>query len=319
MFKKLPGYLFAGLLATAAGGSLAYPDKPITLIVPFAAGTVNDIGARELAQVLSAVGKQPVVVENRVGAEGTIGTQAMLNSPSDGHTLMFASNSITVFDPLLKLNMPYDSVKDIVPVCGAGRTNLLINVTGSGPLKNVADVIAAAKAQPGKLTFGYTSTSMRLAGEMFQQVTGTKLTGVPYKSSVTGLTDVSSGLVDLIFIDRVSAVAFHENGKVRALAASGGRRIKALPNLPSATEAGIPGYSVLPWFGLYMSGKTPPAVRHQVSELVGKAIKTPEMAANLDKRGLEPFDLCGDALVKFRQEEMDTWREVIKKAGIERQ
>lgn len=191
MFEKLPTCLFAGLLATATGLSLAYPVKPITIIVPFAAGTVNDIGAREVAKVLSALGQQAVVVENRAGAEGSIGTQAMLNSAPDGHTLVFASNSITVFDPLLKLNMPYDSVKDIVPVCAAGRTNLLINVTGSSPLKNVADVVAAAKARPGKLTFGYTSTSMRLAGEMFQQVTGTKLTGIPYKSCVTGLTDVS--------------------------------------------------------------------------------------------------------------------------------
>lgn len=319
MFKRIPKWLLASAVAVSASVALAYPVKPITIIVPFAAGTVNDIGAREIAKVLAAVAQQAVVVENRVGAEGTIGTQAMLNSPADGHTMVFASNSITVFDPLMKFNMPYDSVKDIIPVCGAGRTNLLINVTGSGTLKSVTDVVAAAKAQPGKLTFGYTSTSMRLAGEMFQQVTGTKLTGVPYKSSITGLTDVSSGQVDLIFIDRVSAAPFHDSGKVRPLAASGTQRIKALPNLPTAAEAGVPGYSVLPWFGLYISGKTPQAIRDQVSELVGKAIKTPEMMANLDKRGLTPFDLCGDALVKYRQDEMETWREVIKKAGIERE
>lgn len=319
MVKKWSARFVAGILATAAGVSLAFPVKTITIIVPFAPGTTNDIGAREVAKVLSVVAKQAVVVENKVGAEGTIGTQAMINSPADGHTLMFASNSITVFDPLMKLNMPYDAGKDIVPVCGVGRTNLLINVNGSGPFKSVADVIAAAKANPGKLSFGYTSTSMRLAGEMFQQVSGVKLTGVPYKSSVTGLTELSSGLLDLIFIDGSSALSFHESGKVRPLAASGAQRLKSLPNVPSAAEAGVPGYSVLPWFGLYVSGKTPAAIRNQVSDIVDKVIKSPEMVANLEKRGLEPFNLCGDALVKFRQEEMETWRQVIQKAGIERQ
>lgn len=307
------------LLAVATVAVQAYPDKPITIIVPFNAGTTNDIQARDMAQILSAVGKQNVVVDNRVGAEGTIGAMAMLNLPADGHTLMFSSNSLTVFDPVMKKSMPYDPVKDIAPVCSTGRTANLVNVTGSGPYKNVADVVAAAKANPGKLTFAYTSSSMRLAGELFQQVTGTKMTSVPYKSSVTGLTDVSSGEVDLIFIDRLSALPFYESGKVRPIAAPGSKRLKNMPQVPSADEAGAPGYSMLPWFALYASGKTPPAVLAQVRELVGRAIKTPEAAANLERRGLEAFELCGEVLDKHRLEEMELYRGVIKKAGIELQ
>ncbi|HSV79530.1 MAG TPA: tripartite tricarboxylate transporter substrate binding protein [Ramlibacter sp.] len=314
-----PRILVAALALAACAAAHAFPTKPITIIVPFNAGTTNDINARDFAQVLSAVAKQPVVVDNRVGAEGTIGAQAMLNAPADGHTMVFSSNSLTVYDPLLKKNIPYDPAKDLLPVCGAGRTSLLVNVTASGPVKSVAELVAAAKAQPGKLTYAYTSSSMRLAGELFQQVTGTRMTSVPYKSSVTALTDLSSGQVDAIFIDRPSAAAFHESGKVRALAVAGSKRLKSVPNVPTTAEAGLPAFTVQPWFGLYISGKTPPAVQAQVRELIERAIKTPEMAANQDKRNLDAFDQCGDALVKYRQQETDALREVVRKAGIERE
>jgi len=319
MNMQLLKSMLCGLLVAAAGASHAYPDKAITIIVPFGAGTINDINARDFAQVLSAVAQQPVVVENRTGAEGTIGGQALLSAPADGHTLVFSSNSLTVFDPLMKKQVPYDPVKDIVPVCGAGRTNLLLNASGSSPYRSVADVVAAAKAQPGKLTFAHSSTSTRLAGELFQQAAGIKLTGVPYRASVAALTEIGAGQVDLMFIDRVSAAPFYDTGKVRPLAASGEQRLKALPQAPTFAESGLPGVSVLPWFGLYASGKSSPAVLRQVSELVGKAVKSPEMAANAEKRGLEPFTLCGEALVKYRLEEMELWRGVIKKAGIEPQ
>jgi tripartite-type tricarboxylate transporter receptor subunit TctC len=311
--------LLAAALAVAACAAHAFPTKPITIIVPFNAGTTNDVNARDFASVLASVAKQPVVVDNRVGAEGTIGALALLNAPADGHTLVFSSNSLTVYDPLLKKNIPYDPGKDLVPVCGAGRTSLLVNVTGAGPYKSVSELVAAAKAKPGKLTFAYTSTSMRLAGELFQQVAGVKMTGVGYKSSVNGLTDVSSGQVDTIFIDLPSATAFYDSGKVRALAVSGTKHLNAMPNVPTTGEAGLPAFSVQPWFGLYLSGKTPPAVQAQVRELVERAIRTPEMAANQRRRNLDSFDLCGDALVKYRDHETETLREVVRKAGIERE
>ncbi|HSW18981.1 MAG TPA: tripartite tricarboxylate transporter substrate binding protein [Ramlibacter sp.] len=318
----LTHWIARGLLAVGAAAATsahAYPDKVITVIVPFGAGTINDINARDFAQVLSVIAKQPVVVENRTGAEGTIGGQALLSAPADGHTLMFASNSLTVFDPLMKKSIPYDPVKDIIPVCGAGRTTLLLNASGASPYRTVGDIVAAAKAQPGKLTFAYSSTSTRLSGELLQQAAGIRLTGVPYRASVAALTEISGGQVDLMFIDRVSAAPFYESGKVRPVATSGEQRLKALPQVATFAEAGLPGVSVQPWFGLYASGKSTPAVLRQVSELVGKAVRSPEMAVNAEKRGLEAFTLCGDALVKHRAEEMELWRGVIKKAGIEPQ
>lgn len=314
----LPRALAGLTLTLATGAALAYPTKPITIIVPFAAGTINDMVARDLAQVLSTIAKQTVTVENRVGAEGTIGALAMINAAPDGHTLMVSSNSLTVYDPLLKKNIPYDPGKDLVPVCAAGRVSLTVNVTGSGSIKTLPELAAAAKAQPGKLTFAYTSTSMRLAGELYQQVTGTKMVGVPYKSSVTGLTDVSSGQVDAIFIDRASAAPFHESGKVRPLAVAGQRRLPPIANIPTTAEAGLPGFTVQPWFGIYMSGKTPAALQRQVIDAVAQATRSPDMLATQAKRSLDPFDLCGEALARHLQQETDTLGDVVRKAGIEK-
>lgn len=318
-FSTSPARWLAGLaLSVASSAALAYPTKPITIIVPFAAGTINDMVARDLAQVLTTIAKQTVVVENRVGAEGTIGALALINAPADGHTLVVSSNSLTVFDPLLKKNIPYDPGKDLAPVCAAGRVSLTVNVTGSGPIKSLAELAAAAKSQPGKLSFAYTSTSMRLAGELFQQVTGSKMVGVPYKSSVTGLTDVSSGQVDAIFIDRASAGPFHESGKVRPLAVAGQRRLAPIANVPTTAEAGLPGFTVQPWFGVYMSGKTPQALQRQVTELIAQATRSPDMLANQAKRSLDPFDLCGEPLARHLQQETELLGDVVRKAGIEK-
>jgi tripartite-type tricarboxylate transporter receptor subunit TctC len=308
--------LAAAVLVTAASPALAFPDRPITIVVPFSAGTTTDVNARDFAQVLSTVVKQTVTIDNRVGAEGTLGGMTLVNNPADGHTLMFTSNSLPVLDPLMKKNMPYDPVKDFAPVCTVARTSNVANITGSSPLKSAADIVAAAKADPGKITFAYASTTMRLGGELFQQTNGIKMTGVPYRSSVTALTDVAGGRVDLIFIDHVSAAPFYQNGTVRPVVVSGSQRFKALPGVPSADEAGVPGYRLLPWFGIYASAKTPPAVLAQVRAAVAEAVKAPATTANLEKRGLELMAVCGDAMAKQQQEEIEFWRAVLNKAGI---
>ncbi|GAA4353701.1 tripartite tricarboxylate transporter substrate binding protein [Variovorax defluvii] len=319
MIKRSTRWVVTGLLCAVAGATQAFPDKPITLIVPFAAGSTTDVNARDFAQILGNVVKQPIVLENRTGAEGAIAGQALVNAPADGHMLLFTSSSLPVLDPLMKKAMPYDPVKVFAPVCTVARTSNVMNITAGSPLKTAAEVVAAAKAQPEKLTFAYSSATTRLAAELFQQTTGVKLRGVPYRSSVTALTEVASGQVDLMFIDHVSAQPFYETSKVRPLAAAGAQRIKALPNVPSATEAGVPGYNILPWFAVYASAKTPPAVLAQVRDAVGKAMASPGVASNLEKRGLEPMAICGDAFVKFQKDDIELWRGVLNKAGIEPQ
>lgn len=308
-----------GAVLLAAATAQAFPEKSITILMPFAPGSSTDVIARDFAQVLSDVVKKPVVVENKVGAEGVIAGVALANSQGDGHTMMFTSSSLPVLDPLMKKSLPYDPVKDFVAICSFARVTNVMNVTGSSPFKTAAEVIAAAKAQPDKLTFAYTSTTTRLAAELFQQAAGIKLRGVPYKSSVGALADVSGGQVDLVFIDPITGIPFYESKKLRPLLIAGSQRIKSLPDVPAASEVGIPGYNVKPWYGLFATGKTPPAVVARVREAVLRAMKMPAAASIIEKRGLDPMPMCGDEVVKYQTDEIEFWRGVIKKAGIEPQ
>ena len=317
MKKNLIRLAITTLLGIFACAAQAFPERPITVIVPFGSGTSVDAHGREFAQALGSVVTQPVVTDNRPGAEGTIGGIAVLNAAADGHTLMFTSSSIPVLDPVMKKNQQFDPVRDFTPICTIGRTSNVMNVTGSSSYKSAADIVAAAKAQPGKITFAYSSATTRLAGELFQQAAGVKFLGVPYKTSASGLTDVAAGRVDLFFIDDVSAASLYQGGKVRPLAVAGPTRIKALPDTPSATEIGMPGYNILPWFGVYASAKTPAPIVAQLRELMTKAMKTPAATANIEKRGLSPMLLCGDDMAKLQRDEIEIWRGVTKKAGIE--
>lgn len=317
--KRLSRGVLGGLLVSVIGAAHAFPDMPVTLVVPFGAGTSVDAHGRDFALVLGGVVKEPVIVDNRAGAEGAIGALAVIRAKADGHTLMFTSSSIPVLDPIVKKSMQFDPLKDFTPICTVGRTSNVLNVAGAGPFKTAADFIAAAKASPGKLTFAYSSATTRLAGELFQQAAGIRLTGVPYKASVNGLTDTASGQVDAFFIDDVSAAAFYSSGKLRALAVSGPTRIRNLPDAPSAEEIGVPNYTIQPWFGVYVSSKTPPAVITQLRELMGQAMKLPMAAAQSEKRGLAPLVVCGEAMHRLQMEEIELWRGVVKKAGIEPQ
>ena len=314
--NHLSSWILAGALA-AAGAAQAFPDRTVTLVVPFGAGSSVDIHGRDFAQALSAIAKQSVVVDNRAGAEGTIGAVAVLNTAPDGHTLMLTSSSIPVLDPVLKKTMQFDPAKDFTPICTVGRTVIVMNIHAASPHKTAADVIAAAKKEPGKLTFAYSTATTRLSGELFQQAAGIKLTGVPYKTSAAGLTDVASGVVDLFFIDNISALPHYQSGRVRPLVVSTDERIKGLPDVPTGKEAGVPGYNIQPWFGVYASAKTQPAVVNQLRELASQALKTPLAISNMEKRQLAPFLVCGDAMAKFQQGEVTLWREVTKKSGIE--
>jgi tripartite-type tricarboxylate transporter receptor subunit TctC len=319
MLNPLARYAAAGLLvaATAASHAQVFPARPLTIIVPFGAGTSVDVNARDFGQALTGTGKASVVVDNRPGAEGSIGALAVLNAAADGYTLMFTSSSIPVLDPLVKKSMQFDPIKDFTPVCTVARTSNVVNITGANPIKSVGELVAAAKAAPGKLTYAYSSATTRLAGELFAQAAGIQLMGVPYKASMAGLTDVASGQVDLFFIDHVSVAPLLQSGKLRALAVSGDKRIDSLPAVPNAKESGVPGYTIQPWFGVYVSAKTPPAVVEQLREFVTQAVNAPGAKATTEKRGQEVLLLCGNQMAKLQSDEISLWREVLKKAGIQ--
>ena len=301
------------------GAFAAFPERAVTMVVPFGAGTSVDVHARDLGQALAPIFEQTVVIDNRAGAEGVIGAAAVLRAPADGHTLMFTSSSIPVLTPVMKKGLLFDPVKDFTPICTVGRTNNVINITGSNSIKTAAELIAAAKAKPGRLTYAYSTGSTQLAAELFQQAAGVKFTGVSYKSSGAGLTDVAGGTVDLFFIDDVSASPLYQSNKIRPLAVASPERIRSLPDVPSAREIGVPGYNIQPWFGVYVSSKTPPAIVSQLRDKMTHAMKTPLAVANLEKRGLTPMLVCGDAMTKLQHDEIELWRDVMKKAGIEAQ
>jgi tripartite-type tricarboxylate transporter receptor subunit TctC len=310
-------------LAWTAGAASAQPvpdgGRPLKLIVPFAPGTSTDVNARDFAQLFSEVIKQPVIVDNKLGAEGVIAGQTLAQAVPDGRTLMYTSSSLPVIDPLTKKRLPYSPAKDFAPICAVALTSNVLDVTGTSPYKTAADVISAAKANPGKLTYAYTTATTQIAAELFAQSTGIKLTGIPYKSGVTALTDVSGGQVDMMFIDHVTSLPFLQSGKIRALVASGSRRVKALPDVPSAVEAGVPGYDVKVWFGVFAPAKTPQALLDEIRQAMQQVLKKPEMIAALERRSLEPMQICGDAMAKFVASETAVYRNVLKKAGIEPQ
>ena len=319
MFRRIYCSLLAAVLVAATTAVAAFPTKTVTMIVPFPAGASTDVAARDLAQELATAFKQAVVVDNRSGAEGAIGVQAMLNAAPDGHTLLFTSSSTTVLDPVLKKTMAFDPLKDFVPVCSATQIDLFLYVTGSSPYKNVADLIAAAKANPGKLTFAYSSATTRLAAELFALSAGIKLTGIPYKAVVGALTDVSSATTDMMVVDQVTGIPFVQSGKLRMLAIAAPQRSTFAPDVPTGPELGLADFTIAPWNGVYVSAKTPPAAVEQLRSLMLQAVQAPTYAANLAKRTLRGFHLCGDALGKFQRDDIEKSRRATKAAGIEPQ
>ena len=264
--------LISVLAAAATASHAAFPDKPIKLIVPFGAGSSVDAVGRQIGIALTEVVKQPVVIDNRAGAEGAIGAQAVISSAPDGYTILMTSSSLPVLAPLMTKSLPFDPVKDFVPVCTVARVSNVMNVRSTLPFKTVGEFVAAAKAEPGKYTFGYSTATTRLGGELLQQEAGLKLLGVPYKTSVAGLTDLAADRIDVFFIDHVSATAFYQSGKVKPLAVTGSQRLSVLPAVLTMAESGIPSYELYPFFALYLPAKTPEPIVAQLRDAARKAM-----------------------------------------------
>jgi len=317
MLKKVSSLVAMGMFLTAPVISQAYPEKPLRIIVPFSAGTATDLLARDFGTILSERIGQPVVIENRTGAEGIVGVQAFLNAPADGYTTLFGSGSLAVLDPLIKKNLPYRPAKDFAPICSVGSIDNIMNISGALSIDNVSDFIAEAKAKPDNYTFAYSSALTRLAGELFQEATGVKLKGIPYRSSANGLTEVAGGVVDLFFIDHISAGPYYESGRVKPLVVAGDKRLQSFPEVPAASEVGVAGYDLTPLFSLYLPSKTPADITNRLREVVGETLKTEAMANMLSKRGLEPSALCGEDLVKSHATDTERLREVVQRTGME--
>lgn len=311
--------LAACALAAAAAPALAqdYPSKPITFVVPFAAGSATDQLARALGQAVTTATKQAVVVENKGGASGMIAAQQVARSAADGYTVLITTNTTHAANQHLYKKLPYDAVKDFAPVAGLGKGGQVLVVRADAPYRNVGDLLAAAKKQPGKLSFGSGSSSSRVAGEMLKQLAGVDLMHVPYKSNPLAITDLLGGQIDLMITDTSTGMPQITAGKLRALGYSTQKRSAQLPEVPTIDEAGVKGYDMGYWFAAYAPAGTPAVVVNRLNELMQAATKSATAKSFFDMSGSEAWTTTPADLAKFQAAETLKWGKVIKAAGIE--
>jgi tripartite-type tricarboxylate transporter receptor subunit TctC len=307
----------AATLAASAALAQSFPSKPITIIVPFAAGSGTDQQARAFAQAITAEYKVPVVVDDKAGASGFIASQYVAKAAPDGYTVLMTTNTTHAANEHLFKKLPYDPVKDFTPVALLSKGHMLLLVQPSSPIKSVADLIAAAKKNPGKLNFGSGSSSSRVASEMLKQMAGVEMTNVPYKSNPMAITDLIGGQVDFMFADAPTALPQVNGGKLRAIAVSGTKRLATAPTLPTVEEAGVKGYDMSYWTAVYLPANVPPAITARLNEMFVKVSNAPAVLSFQNTTSGEVATSTPEGLAKFQAEESQKWGRIIKAAGIE--
>ncbi|HEY3180981.1 MAG TPA: tripartite tricarboxylate transporter substrate binding protein [Casimicrobiaceae bacterium] len=317
---KCSGVLRRGVVAlvalTAAIAHADYPDKQLTLVVPFAAGSATDQLARALGTELTALTKQPVVVDNRPGASGFIAAQLVAKAAPDGYMVFITTNTTQAANEHLFKQLPYDPVKDFAPVTALGRGGQIMVVNPNVPAKTAVEFIAYAKSKPGSVSFGSGSSSSRVAGELFQQMAGVELLHVPYKSNPLAINDLLGGQIQMMITDTATGLPQVKAGKLRALGVSGKQRSALAPDVPTIDEAGVKGYEMSYWFAAYLPAKTPAPVIAKLHELLVKAMEGASMKSFYASTGTDPFHGSPDELAKFQAAETAKWGKIIKAAGI---
>ena len=315
MMKRLFVSLFTVLATLACAQS--YPAKPITFIVPFAAGTATDQLARSIGQAITTETGQAVVVDNKPGASGFIAAQAAAKAAADGYTVLITTNTTHAANEHLYRKLPYDPVREFTPITGLGKGGQILVVNPLNPAKSVGELIAQAKKDPGKLTFGSGSSSSRIAGELFQQMAGLQLLHVPYKSNTLAITDLLGGQIDMMITDTTTGLPQIKAGKLRALGFSGKQRSLLAPDVPTIDEAGVKGYEMTYWFAAYTPANTPAPVVKRLNELLIKATRSPSATTFYRSTGTDVFTTTPEELGKFQADESLKWGRIIKAAGIQ--
>jgi tripartite-type tricarboxylate transporter receptor subunit TctC len=311
---------FLALLAVAAGVAAhaqTWPTKPVKIIVPFAAGGPADIYARVIAQKLGESMGQAFIVEDKPGAGSLIGTEAVAKSAPDGYTLLLMSNTHTVNETLVP-NKPYVLMRDFVGVAPINYSDLVLVAHPSLQVSTLGELLKLAKSKPGKLNYASsgTGTPYHMAGELFKSMAGLHLVHIPYRGSTGARTDLLGGQVDLMF-DAVTTMADHAKaGKVKALATTGAQRSSVLPDVPTMSEAGVPGYEATIWLGLLAPKGTPPAIVQRLNEAVAKVTSQPEIRQLWGRQGATPMVMSTAAFDKYIQDDIAKWARVIHSAHI---
>jgi tripartite-type tricarboxylate transporter receptor subunit TctC len=306
-------------LTAASAHAQTYPARAVTVVVPFAAGSGTDSIARIIGQHLSAALNQSVVIENKVGASGVLAATYVARAAPDGYTLLMATNSTHAANPHLFKSLSYDPVKDFSPVARAGSYVFMLVINPDVPAKTLPELIAYAKANPGKLTYASGNTTGIVAGETLKSRAGIDILHIPYKSTPPALNDVIGGRVSMMFIDLAPGLEHVRAGTLRALAVTTKERSALLPDLPSLSEAGIPGYDVTSYAALFAPAGTPKEIVDRLNAEVQKIIANPEAKARIAVTGFDAFSGPPETLASFVQSELVNWGKLIKDAGIEPQ
>jgi tripartite-type tricarboxylate transporter receptor subunit TctC len=316
-FLRLAAALALAALAASSPALAAFPDKPLRIIVPFAPGGGTDAITRSLGIGLGEALGQPVIVDNKPGAGTIIGTDAVAKSPPDGYTLVMATFAHAV-NPALQARLPYDTDKAFAPVALIGVSPNVLVVRADRPYKSVADLIAAAKAKPGALTFASqgNGTSAHLAGELFKSLAKVDITHVPYRGAGPAMTDLLGGQVDMMFATAAAARPFVSAGKMRALAVTTAHRSPAYAGVPTLAESGVPGYAAESWYGLYAAAGTPKDVIARLNDAVRRAVKAEAFVKQTQTEGLVVNVGAPEVLDRYVRAEEVRWRKVVKDGNI---
>ena len=292
-----------------------YPSKPIRMVV--CCTGFPEAVARLLAERMSEEAKQSVVVDPRPGANGILGAEIVAKSAPDGYTMFIGTNSTHAANQSLYRTLPYDYIKDFTPVSAVSQGALLAAVKPSLAVHSIAELTALAKKEPGKLSYGWASSSTRVAVELYKQIVGLQFVDVPYKTLPQATTDLVGGRLDFMVGDMVSLPPLVAAGKLRALAVTGTKRMPSLPDIPTMQEAGVPDYSLTFWVAAYLPAGASPPITQKLNALLTSALNSPRVKEFLLKAGSEPFPTTPEELMRFQVAEHDKWRKVITGAGIQ--
>jgi tripartite-type tricarboxylate transporter receptor subunit TctC len=308
-------------LAAGTSGALAadYPSRPVRLVVPFSAGGTSDFLARTIAEKLGGALGQPVIIDNKPGAGGNIGSDIVAKADPDGYTLLLGTVGTHAINSSLYKKMPYDAGKDFAPVTLVAAVPNMLVVHPSLPVKSVQELIALGKAKPGTLSFASSGhgSSIHLSGEMFKSLTEVDMLHVPYKGSSPAVSDLLGGQVNMMFDNMPSSLPHVKAGKLRALAVTSATRSPAMPDLPTLAESGIKGYDAAAWFGILAPAGTPPEVVRNLNAEIIKVLKMPEVTARLSAQGAVPTTNTPEQFAAYIKSETAKWANVVKASGAQ--
>ena len=311
--------LAAALLSGAPFAAAQWtPKMPIRVVVPFAPGGPTDIMARHLAKKLTELLGQPVVVDNRAGANGMIGAELVAKAKPDGYTLLMPTSSTMAINPAVYAKMPYDPIKDFAPVTPVVGAPVMMVVTPSFPAKTVKELIAIAKARPGEVVFASSGagSNLHLALELFRDQAGIKITHVPYKGAGPAVTDVIGGQAQGMFADLPVLTPFIKAGRLRAMAVAGAERTAMFPQVPALKELGFPRFNARQWYGMFAPAGTPREIVMKLNETIRQAVASPDVKDRYAEIGADVFVSSPEEFAVFIKSEIERWHDIVKKYGI---